>query len=58
MSLKPKKAKIIKGKEAWWYDERGAISVYISGMGTTLSCRIKRSELVKFIKRSQPQKTP
>ena len=52
MSLKPKKARVVKGKDAWWYDERGGISVYIEGMGTILACVIKRSALERYLKRS------
>ena len=52
MSRKPKKARILHGKSAWWYDEHGAISVHIEGLGSVLSCQIKRSALQRYMKRS------
>jgi len=58
MSRKPKKARVTDGLSAWWYDERGGISVYIETHLTgarVFSCRIKRSDLVKYIKRTEPK---
>ena len=56
MSLRPKKARVQNGGSAcsaWWYDERGGISVYIvNNNSVVLSCRIKRSALIRFIERS------
>ena len=54
MSLSPKKARVLRGKSAWWYDECGAISVFVEGIsGAVLSCQIKRSHLIKYIERSK-----
>ena len=54
LSIKSKKARIIRGgKSAWWYDEKGAISIHIFAFGTTLVCSIKRSELLKYLHRSK-----
>ena len=52
MSLKPKRARVTTGASAWWYDERGGISVFIENTAGVLSCVIKRSALIRFIERS------
>lgn len=57
LSLKPKKARSDKGcGDSWWYDDRGSIHVLIQPDRFTnaVSCRIKRSALLKYIKRSSP----
>ena len=56
MKLTPNKARPLNADSAWWYDERGAISVYVSKYLVTLSCKIRRADLVKFIERSKPRK--
>lgn len=56
MNNKPKKAKVVIGHDAWWYDEKGGISVYVQRKNagqSILACRIKRSDLVKFINRTE-----
>jgi hypothetical protein len=53
MTLTPKKAICTKGKSAWWYEERGSIGIYIEGFGTVLSCRIRRSALKSYLRRSE-----
>ncbi len=53
ISLRPKKAWVMRGKSAWWYDERGAISVFIEGLNNdVVSCRIQHRKLEKYIARS------
>ena len=47
---------IIFADSAWWYDERGGISVFIRKDGVILSCKIRRADLVRFIERGQPRK--
>ena len=56
MSLKPKQAiPMSADTQAWWYEERGAISIYMQQKnGNIISARIRKSALVKFIKRSKP----
>lgn len=53
LSLKPKAAHIIKGKSAWWYDERGGIHICIdAGGGLIGQATIRRSALLRYIERS------
>ena len=51
ISLQPKKSDVENGEEAWWYDGKGSISIYIQGIDKILSCRIKRSALERYLKR-------
>jgi hypothetical protein len=52
----PKKAKAIAGKDAWWYADKGSISVCVAIPGTVLTCSITRRDLEAYLKRSTPQK--
>ena len=54
ISLNPKKARVISGYDAWWYDDKRNIHVLIQQDNKTnpVSCTIKRSELLKYIKRT------
>lgn len=56
LSLKPKDARVIHGHEAWWYDNPSSIQILIQPNpgAEVVSCVIKRSELLKYIKRSTP----
>jgi len=49
----PLKARVVIGKSAWWYYERVAISIYIERYGHLSSCKIRRSELKKFVERTK-----
>ena len=53
MKLLPKKARVTKALSAWWYEERGAISVCIQDFSTILACRITHSQLRKCIERTK-----
>ena len=59
LSLMPKQARTRRAMDAWWYEERGAIRIYIQPIypGPTWSCSIKRSQLLKYIERSKEGKT-
>jgi len=62
ISLKPKIASVGKdfkkvGGKSWWYENAGSIDVVIS-TGTAngvYTCRIRRSKLADWIKRSEPK---
>ena len=53
ISRRPKKARTSGNCTAWWYDERGGIGIYISDREKTVTCRIKRSDLIKYIERTK-----
>jgi len=62
ISRKPKAASVDKdfkkvGGKAWWYENAGSIDVIISTgfQPGPYSCRIRRSQLADWIKRSEPK---
>lgn len=57
MKLTSIKAIPLRAHDAWWYDERGAINVFIrpNDSSDAVSCKIRRADLVKFIERSKPR---
>lgn len=44
--------------EAWFYENPNSIDVYIQGTNVVCAARIKRSELVDWIKRTAKRRTP
>jgi hypothetical protein len=50
----PKRARTKTAEEAWWYANAGSIDVYTAKDGITLHARIKRSDLVRYIEKTNP----
>ena len=50
---RPKNATKAVGCEAWWYADKGSISIHISITGGGVVCaKINRRQLAEYIKRS------
>lgn len=39
--------------EAWFYENKGSVDVYVRHRGVTISCRIRRALLADWIKRTE-----
>lgn len=51
--LKPKKARSTRG-DAWWYANPKTIDVFVHEAGKTFQCRIRRSDLLRYIEATKP----
>lgn len=47
--LKPKKAKALWGKDAWYYRNSKDIEIYISSDTATLAAKITRAQLKRWL---------
>jgi hypothetical protein len=54
LNRNPHKATPIHGKEAWWYENKQSIDVYVDSEGVTLACRIPRRYIESWLKRTEP----